>query len=513
MRIGAVLRGTAWEGREPYMNELRELLREEAYRAERENGKMVETDPWRLKFHLMPPVGWLNDPNGLCQFAGRYHVFFQYTPYDAAGGLKVWGHYSSEDLIHWEYHGVPLLPDCPYDVSGVYSGSALIDGGKMTLYFTGNVKYDGDYDYVTDGREGNTILVESQDGCAMGDKICVLRASDYPPEYTCHIRDPKVFREGDTYFMVLGGRRKDGNGAILLYRSSDRKKWDFVRELRAGHSFGYMWECPDLFSLDGRWICAFSPQGIQRESWQFQNIYQAGYVTLDEAPFLWKGRESGEAKDETFCVPVERFREWDMGFDFYAPQTFQDEKGRRILIGWMGISDGDLEYTNPTVKRGWQHALTVPREVTMRDGIVCQYPVKEMERLRGREMAVENGKAVVENGCFDLLLCGKESKCCRICVADGLIFSGDAFGVSLEFTGDLGYGRTVRRAKLTRLNQIRILADTSAVEIYVNGGEVVFTTRYYPQSTEISVQIAWEGAEVRMWEMNGISICRKTLPG
>ena len=191
------------------MNELRTILKAEAHRLERENAPQMEADPWRMKFHLMPPTGWMNDPNGLCQFHGTYHVFFQYTPYDARGGLKVWGHYSSRDLIRWEYHGVCLTPDSPYDVSGVYSGSALTDGDAMVLYYTGNVKYDGDYDYVESGREGNTIMVTSPDGFQMGDKICVLRPQDYPHDYTCHIRDPKVWKRTDSITWYWEGEKKE----------------------------------------------------------------------------------------------------------------------------------------------------------------------------------------------------------------------------------------------------------------------------------------------------------------
>ena len=40
-------------------------------------GKTVEDCPFRTRYHIMPPVGWLNDPNGLCQFRGVFHVYFQ----------------------------------------------------------------------------------------------------------------------------------------------------------------------------------------------------------------------------------------------------------------------------------------------------------------------------------------------------------------------------------------------------------------------------------------------------
>ena len=135
------------------------------------------------------------------------------------------------------------------------------------------------------------------------------------------------------------------------------KDWKLDRVITTPEAFGYMWECPDYFELDGQKFLSVSPQGLKREEYRFQNIYQSGYFPVKE--------------DES--VDTEDFREWDMGFDFYAPQTFVDDKGRRILIGWMGMPDAD--YRNPTAELGWQHCLTVPREVELRDGKLYQRPV------------------------------------------------------------------------------------------------------------------------------------------
>ena len=180
---------------------------------------------FRLGHHLMPPVGWLNDPNGLCWYKGRYHVFFQYAPFDVEGGLKFWGHYTSEDLVDWKYEGTALYPDSPYDCHGVYSGSALAESEKLHLFFTGNVKIDGDYDYINEGRETSTLHVESEDGIHFGDKEEIISFEKYPEEFTCHIRDPKVWKENDRYFMVLGGRLKGDKGAVLVYESENLKEW------------------------------------------------------------------------------------------------------------------------------------------------------------------------------------------------------------------------------------------------------------------------------------------------
>ena len=49
------------------------------YRKNREYRERVKADDRRLAYHLMPETGWLNDPNGLCQFQGLYHICLLYT--------------------------------------------------------------------------------------------------------------------------------------------------------------------------------------------------------------------------------------------------------------------------------------------------------------------------------------------------------------------------------------------------------------------------------------------------
>ena len=89
--------------------------------------------PWEPGLHLTPPVGWLNDPNGLSYVRGEYHVFYQYAPFHTHNGLKFWGHDKSRDLLAWERCPVMLCPDAPYDLHGVYSGSALCEEDGMYL--------------------------------------------------------------------------------------------------------------------------------------------------------------------------------------------------------------------------------------------------------------------------------------------------------------------------------------------------------------------------------------------
>lgn len=434
-------------------------------------------DPWRLDFHLMPPAGWLNDPNGLCYFRGEYHVFYQYSPFNPNGGIKFWGHYKSRDLLSWEQCPVMLYSDQAFDVHGAYSGSALCEEDGLYLYYTGNIKHGGDYDYILDGRENNTILAYSPDGVHLGWKRLLMGYRDYPAGMTRHVRDPKVWKQDGKYYMVLGARDTGHAGAVLVYESEDKTQWKHVNTLRTPEPFGYMWECPDLFEMDGQWFLAVSPQGVEEKGPGLENVYASGYFPL-----------SGDFRGE---YSLGEFVPFDFGFDFYAPQTFSDGK-RRIQIGWMGMPDA--EYRNPTVEQGWQHCLTVPRELEQRGGRLLLRPVRELESLREPPQEyLFAGERTIDLPCISDIL---------ITCADAL--SLDLSGVSLNAAdGKLtltvredGYGRETRTAPVKELRNLRILADTSALEIFVNDGEAVLCVRWYPKEERRTLVLRGRGRAV-----------------
>lgn len=376
----------------------------------------------RQQLHPEPQSGWLNDPNGLCFFKGRYHVYFQYAPGSADGsGKKCWGHFQSRDLISWEFTGTVLFPDSPDDADGVFSGSAVVRGDTLYLFYTGNVEQQGDFDLITAGRGANTILVTTKDGVTMSEKKVVLRNSDYPGYCSCHVRDPKVWEQDGRYRMVLGARTLDDKGCVLFYSSRDLECWEFEKQVRTD-DLGYMWECPDVLQIGGKEFLSISPQGAAHGEYSFQNVYSSGYLDMNTGVYT----------------------EWDCGFDFYAPQSFIAPDGRRILIGWMGI--GDIPYTNPTAVLGWQHCLTVPCELTLGGAV----------------------RMVFDSGIF-----------------------------TLRFVDErVGCGRDVRRARLECCKSIRVLADKTSLEIFLNGGEKVLSTRFYPSDTRISIRSKGLSCEV-----------------
>lgn len=477
-------------------------------------------DSWRLKFHLMPPQGWMNDPNGLCYFGGKYHVFFQYQPEDAQGGSghpKVWGHYAGEDFLHMQFEGIPF-PCGSLDQNGAYSGSALVAEGKMQLFYTGNVRLAGAYDYIHAGRISNTLRITSDDGVHFGEKELLLENSDYPSACTCHVRDPKVWQEGERSYMLLGARLQEDRGAVLLYESSNLLDWKYRAMIEADPSMGYMWECPDYFTLGDHRVLASCPQGVTREEESFQNVYSSGYYLLPKAlPML--GAMSSE--DQRAVVGRKNYREWDKGFDFYAPQTFEDDLGRRILIGWAGMPDA--EYQNPTVDRGWQHALTVPRELLAGSEVIRQRPVEELKQLRyGQTSLSEEGSFLLEDASGDLEIEKKDSDPGRTCedwtihIGKGCKLSYEKGWLRLELEEGWGYGRGRRQARIGSFRNARILVDTSLVEVYVNDGEMVLTSRFYPSYSEekegprLELDFHCPGLEITGWQMKAMEEQKKS---
>ena len=447
-----------------------------------ENRERIKNAKWRQRFHIEPPDGWLNDPNGLSFYKGEYHVYFQYSPVAADGHTpRGWGHYHGADLMHMAYDKAVMMPDIPEDSHGVYSGSAIENDGVLHIFYTGNVKMEGDYDYVTAGRGANVIHVTTADGSEYSAKQVLLRNSDYPVFCSCHVRDPKVWKEGEVWKMVLGARTLDDEGCVLVYESADLINWKYAGKVyREG--YGYMWECPDYFELGGKGFLSTCPQGLPHYETKWQNLNQSGYFPVE-----------GRLEDSR----LGEFAEWDMGFDFYAPQTFLDPQGRRILIGWLGMDN--RVYGNATTELGWQHCLTIPREVTLgENGRLRQYPIAEFEALRKGERRHADG--CTAKYALPLEICGEPTADFSITL-DGkleLRFDKAKQLFTMKFSDEkYGCGRGTRNAVIESVNSIRLIADMSSIEVYLNGGETVMSTRFYPDGGCAELEI--KGFEAQVW--------------
>ena len=123
--------------------------------------------------------------------------------------------------------------------------------------------------------------------------------------------------------------------------------------------------------------------------------------------------------------------------------------------------------------------MTVPRELSMRDGKLCQQPAHEIERMRGDCVRATGGETVEEPGrLFDLVVSCEGAKMVELEIRKG-VFVRYADGMLALDMGDEGYGRDRRSIELGELRDLRVLSDTTMVEIFANDGEAALTSRTY----------------------------------
>lgn len=463
----------------------------EARKYEEASEKLIKKEE-RPQFHLSTRTGWMNDPNGFSYYKGIYHMFYQYHPYDSHWGPMHWGHAVSKDLLHWEYLPAALAPDEFYDRDGCFSGSAIeLPDGRQLLMYTGTFKE----------RQKRGGFLEVQTQClAVGDgvdyekyeKNPVLDEGDIPEGSSrFDFRDPKMWRKKDgTYACVIGNRPADGSGQILLYTSEDGFDWKYKKVLASNNNrFGKMWECPDFFELDGKWVLLTSPQDMLPQGYEYHN----GNGTLCLI---------GEYDEETDTFTEQHNQSIDYGIDFYAPQTVLTPDGRRIMIGWMQNWDTCAIRAK---EESWFGQMSLPRELSVENGRLFQRPIRELESMRCKKVEY---KSVVISDTINLegikgrkvdmeLEIWPENEQ-EIYRKFAVRFAQNAqYQTSLSFKPDenilkidrkfSGSRRAIIHQRRSKVNsegghlKLRMILDQFSVEVFVNDGEQVLTATMYTE--------------------------------
>ncbi|MGR5177771.1 glycoside hydrolase family 32 protein [Vibrio mediterranei] len=445
------------------------------------------TDHLRPRFHLTAPYGLINDPNGFIEHDGQYHLFFQWNPHACEHGAKYWGHSTSQDLINWTLQPDALKPNDSYDQHGCYSGSAFVLDDQLHLFYTGNVK-------TSDGTRLSTQCLakatdeSNQQFTKLGPVI-----EKHPEGYTAHFRDPKIWSHDGLWYCVIGAQTTEELGQVLLYRSEDAHNWQFLGPI-AGNKindvsgFGYMFECPDLFHLGNSDVLIGCPQGIEPDGFHFENKHNNGYFV-------------GKLDYPSATYSHGSFKPLDQGFEFYAPQTTGASDGRRLLSAWIGIPDEDEQ---PTTDNNWIHALSLVRELTVRNGKMYQLPAREHARLRGQEsgfediqLSSESHISIESKHCFELQLDVEQiAGEFTLKLAD----EGDSW-IALQYdpqTSIMTLDRTqssylpgMRKCQLSSGDKftVQVFFDQSIIEVFVNQGEEVFTSRVFPNSNQSKITL------------------------
>lgn len=439
----------------------------------------VAASPWHATYHIEPKTGLLNDPNGFSYFNGKYHLFYQNWPFGAAHGLKQWVHTESEDLVHFTETGVTLLPDYAHDSHGAYSGSAYEVDGKLFLFYTGNV------------RDENWVRNPLQIGAWMDKDGQIEKFTEVliqqPEDVTEHFRDPQIFKYDGQFYAIVGAQNHDKQGFIKLYKAVENnvKNWEFVGDLDFGGTGSeYMIECPNLVFVDGKPVLLYSPQGLDKNELNYDNIYPNTYKVF-EAFDPETARLIGEGKLENL----------DYGFEAYATQGFNEENGRALITSWIGLPDVDY----PTDRYDYQGAMSLVKELSLKNGKLHQYPVSAMENLR--QSSADFSAQATTNNTYELdLVIPAQEETELLLFADA---NGDGLKISIDtkkgqFTVDRStageafaeaFGQTRSVVIEPKETQIRIFVDKSIFEIFINKGEKVFTGRVFPTEEQSGIAL------------------------
>ncbi|WP_156775645.1 glycoside hydrolase family 32 protein [Thermoanaerobacter italicus] len=460
-----------------------------------QNNKQKINNKYRMSFHVIPTIGWMNDPNGFSYYKGEYHLFYQYHPYSSEWGPPHWGHVKSKDLVKWDHLPIAIAPDMPYDSDGCFSGSAIEHDEKLYLMYTGHLDPTKKPEDI---RQVQNIAVSS-DGINF-EKIKenpVIGTNMLPKDAKPQdFRDPKLWKKGDMFYVVIGSRNIDNSGQILLYKSKDLINWEFVNTIaRSSNKIGEMWECPDMFEIGEKNILIVSSQFMKSEGDRFNNLHSSIYL-IGKLNY-----EKGEFEHEGYY-------EIDHGFDFYAPQTLIDCKGRRIMIAWMNM--WGQRWPTHENNHGWNGAMTLPRVVELKGNKLIFIPIEEIKNYR------TNGYYVEETITNDFLLLPFRSFSLeietiidvsnatragfRLCKGKKeetlLYFDRNENKVVLDRSdsgeGPGGVRKTTPNIKDNKL-KLRIFIDRSSVEVFINDGEQTMTALIYPSDESNHYEIFADG--------------------
>jgi beta-fructofuranosidase len=487
-----------------------------AMRAVEADVPVAMADPTRPVYHFLPPAGYQNDPNGLIRHDGYFHMFYQAHPFThgrGKGGPIFWGHARSPDLVRWEHLPMAIWPSTEHGEQRCASGSVVIgrDGQPMIFYTSMGERIRqadapdqwaalGDKDLIVWRKHpANPVLT----GAAHGD----LRVSEW--------RDPFVFRDGEAYYMLVGGRAHRGDqalGCVTIYRALDHAltRWQFLNVLYEWPDPGIRCiECPNLFRFGDAWVLFFSYTPPPT-----QVAYLIG--TLDEDTFTFRPDRRGELERSP------------MGM--YAPQAMRDERGRVILFGWVRPAGW-----RPGGGHGWCGCMTLPRVLSLDvDGCLRQEPAEELRTLRGRhhewrDLVLHNAGRVLDGVRGDALEIVAEfepvsqgaygfrvrrsadgQRAVEIrCDGDQVQLTGadptGLFDGARDALAGADYHVPLPQGDGTSAQRLHLLIDKCVLELYVDRKECI-TRAIYPPLDDLGVEVfADEGRAVLrsldIWEM------------
>lgn len=415
-----------------------------------EKAKCEVNGKYRLKYHMAPPVGWMNDPNGLIYFGGEYRLYYQAHPFGSTNGVMHWGGYVSDDLISYGDLGVVLAPDC--NGENIFSGGAVEKDGKIFALYTRHYEHYGE-------KSEEIYLATSGNGKDF-DLCGKVFDNETLPENISRVdfRDPCPAKIGDEYFVFVGGKDINTNRGLIVVLGGELTNLKYKFTIGPFYELGDMGECPSYCRVDGKDVIVASGCNVAQRGNDFKNVNSSVFIV-------------GDIDFENGNMKVDFIREIDKGDTFYAPQFVSGAK-TPTMIGWFEM--WGKRYPTHEWGHGWAGAFTVPRQLGIEDGTIIQAPVKSLEKYE------RNAADGAIPKCADIRLNFSGEGKVTLKAENGEVVVGSDGGIYLDTERANNLNGCVRRTDGTYTScNVRILLDVSGIEMFIADGRETISSRIY----------------------------------
>ncbi|MDX2151564.1 MAG: glycoside hydrolase family 32 protein [Bryobacteraceae bacterium] len=427
---------------------------------------------FRPLFHFSPAKNWTNDPCGLVFFSGEYHLFFQHNPSGDQWGNMSWGHAVSRDLRRWQE--LPVAIPTGAD-AWIFTGSTVVDWNNSSGFCRGGKPclvaiYTGDtgVDKSKPSREHQNLAYSNDNGRTWTkyEKNPVLDPG------LKDFRDPKVLWHAPTKRWIMALALPTEHKAAF-YASADLKSWRRVGEFGPAGATGGIWECPDLFEVDGKWVLKIG--------------LNPGHIAGGSGEQYFVGRFDGT----TFVSETKETKWLDYGRDCYCALTFSDTpRGQKpVMLGWMS----NWQYAGKTPTSPWRGQMTLPRRLSLKGDTLLQQPAAGV----ARPWRPWNGKPLAAGQMFELEIePAGDTLDLRVLKGAGaetaIGYAAGKLSVDRTKSGAVAFDKTFpsrTEAPLAVLRRLHVVVDRMSVEVFANDGEVVLTNIVFPPAAANGVEI------------------------
>ena len=423
---------------------------------------------FRPVYHHTPLYGWMNDPNGMFYKDGVWHLYYQYNPYGSQWENMTWGHSTSRDLIHWEAQPLAIEADW---LGSIFSGSCVTNGDEVVAMYT------------SAGHHQTQSIAFSKDGGRTFTKYAgnpVLTTSD-----VADFRDPRPFWNEDikAWNLILAAGQE-----MRIYSSKDLKDWKYESSFGKEYgNHGGVWECPDLFKIDGNWvlICNINPGGPFGGS----------------ATQYFVGQFDGH---KFTCESMPKVTKWlDYGKDHYATVSFYNApENRHVVLAWMS----NWQYANQIPTKQFRSANSIPRDLGLfrcgEETYVSVVPSKEMLALRGAKVKkpTETCEILVDTkNNTEIVLSNTKG--------EQVVMKYDAakqtFSMDRVNSGDVSFSEAfpavTEAPTFGTIKQLRIFIDRCSIEAFDAEGKMAMTNLVFPSEPYNNIKV--KGGKATIFEI------------